>query len=203
MGDAMIKRLGITCSFAYPYTQSLFAASYTNFAEAVPIVRFLNIDDVRIGRFTFLTQNSYVSLWSKNPVTLEKLDSLAICLTTHQKNMEKERKEADIEYTIALESNNGDTLFNRILQAMGDGRVADSEHPIFNVTCFGSNGLIIPEPNEGQAHLNCASAILLALKSGGINIYPILSSIKSAQDLTRASAAIAQSKTALLRKVLR
>lgn len=193
--DIMIKRLCMIRALACFYTLSLLAASDSTINEGVAIVRVWNMDNDRCGHVTLQTQNSYISLWPENSVTLEDPHSPAICVTTPQKDIEKEGKVADFKYTIALESKNVDAMWLRMLQTMADGASLDSEQPLRNVTWFGPSGSIILEPNEGHLHLNCASTVLLALKSGGINIDPILSSIKSAQDLTRSTAAIAQSKT--------
>lgn len=119
-----------------------------------------------VGHVALSTGKSYISLWQEEAIAPRQgvFDSSAIALPNYEADCQAEGRDADSNYVLWLDTSPIDAFWASLRAGssdLGGGKIKLHD----SVRWFGPSGTNIPPSVKGAMNLNCASTVVLALKS--------------------------------------
>lgn len=156
----------------------------------------------RAGHVSLETDSSYISIWpdssSPDARTIEVTTGFtpyvhapALSIGSYAVDFRfEENTRPDSVYLIRLNSVKINEAWANILAVYAE--VETEERPgvrkIEHATWLAPSGSLFPAPHEGYVHVNCASAVLLAMQIGGVDVEKIISNSQLMNELVQSSA---------------
>lgn len=129
----------------------------------------------RAGHVALKTDRSYISIWPDREVSKEAPFAPAVSIKSYKHDLRRENHaKPNSVYLIRLNSEKINRGWEKILKSYSEELSHDSRS-LKCATWFAPSGSALPGRADDKIHVNCASAVLLAMYVGGIDVQRLIS----------------------------